>query len=238
MESQDNISNVNGSLDAVNENQTVGTQEKAVQPEGSRFDHVKETLELLYKIFPKAFIKEGNCKPLKIGIFNDLREAVQGRDDVTVTKCRAALSLYTSRLRYLFSLKEGVARIDLDGNECDKVTKEHADFAKARFDEINSKRKAKLATRTKPERRNNDKKKWVKKDHKATKATKTPRPIPGRKAELSELKPGVAVLVVSSQSHYVRGVVAELNGSMIAVTLATGMTVSMPQERILIPLQK
>ena len=56
--------------------------------------------------------------------------------------------------------------------------------------------------------------------------------------QLSELQSGVAVLVVSSQSHYVRGSVAEVNGDLVAVTLSTGMTVSMPLERVLIPLQK
>ena len=36
---------------------------------GSHFEQVKESMELLYKAFPKAFVKEGDCKPLKIGIF-------------------------------------------------------------------------------------------------------------------------------------------------------------------------
>ncbi len=239
METQDNISKVNESIEPVQEAVAEGAvQEKPAQPEGSRFDHIKETLELLYTLFPKAFIKEGNCKPLKIGIFNDLRAAIEGRDDITVTKCRAALSFYTGRLRYLFSLKEGAPRIDLEGNECETVSKEHADFAKARFDEINTKRRANKPARPKNDRRQGEgKKKWVKKgEGKPAKAA--PRPIPGRKAELSELQSGVAVLVVSSQSHYVRGSVAEVNGDLVAVTLSTGMTVSMPLERVLIPLQK
>ena len=42
---------------------------EAAPAEGTHFDHVKETLELLYKTFPKVFIKDGDVKPLKIGIF-------------------------------------------------------------------------------------------------------------------------------------------------------------------------
>ncbi|HAH70386.1 MAG TPA: hypothetical protein DCL74_01150, partial [Succinivibrionaceae bacterium] len=60
--------------------------------------------------------------------------------------------------------------------------------------------------------------------------------IPGRKAKVSELLVDTEVLVLSSEQHYVRGVVAETaSGNAAAVTLRTGMTVSLPVERILIP---
>ena len=80
------------------------------------FEHVKETLELLYKTFPKAFVKDGEVKPLKIGIFDDLKERIASVEGLSITKVRAALRMYTARLKYLYSVKEGVARIDLDGN--------------------------------------------------------------------------------------------------------------------------
>ena len=207
------------------QNAVADTKSANVQPEGSRFDHIKETLELLYELFPQAFIKEGNCKPRKIGIFADLRAAIAGRDDVTVTKVRAALSYYTSRLRYLFCLKEGAKRVGLDGSEGDAVSKEHAEFAKAKFDEINGKRKA------------NRKPKIQSKDTRKNANGRKPfHKIPGRKAKVSELLVGTEVLVLSSEQHYVRGVVAETaSGNAAAVTLRTGMTVSLPVERILIP---
>lgn len=246
MGSQDNVSNTAALNEAVNnevataEVETEKTDAKVAQPEGSRFDHIKETLELLYKLFPNAFIKEGNCKPLKIGIFADLRAAIEGRDDVTITKVRAALSFYTSRLRYLFSLKEGAKRVGLNGEEGDVVSKEHADFAKAKFDEINSKRKVNNKPKKAPRRFTKPASQGAKTKPNFKKAEKKPqaRPIPGRKAELGELSIGTQVLVVSSESHFVRGAVAELNGSSVAVTLHTGMTVSLPLDRIMIPTAK
>lgn len=246
MGSQDNVSNTAVENDAVNnevataEVDTQKTDAKVAQPEGSRFDHIKETLELLYKLFPNAFIKEGNCKPLKIGIFADLRAAIEGRDDVTITKVRAALSFYTSRLRYLFSLKEGAKRVGLNGEEGEIVSKEHADFAKAKFDEINSKRKVNNKPKKAPRRfvKPNAQGPKAKSNFKKVEKKPQARPIPGRKAELSELSIGTQVLVVSSESHFVRGSVAELNGSSVAVTLHTGMTVSLPLDRIMIPTAK
>ncbi len=255
MGSQDNVSNTAVEIEAVNNEVAtaeVETQKtdagdaKVAQPEGSRFDHIKETLELLYKLFPNAFIKEGNCKPLKIGIFADLRAAIEGRDDVTITKVRAALSFYTSRLRYLFSLKEGAKRVGLNGEEGEVVSKEHADFAKAKFDEINSKRKVNNKPKKAPRRFNKPNAQGPKANFAAKgknnfkKNDKKPqsRPIPGRKADLSELSIGTQVLVVSSESHFVRGSVAELNGTSVAVTLHTGMTVSLPLDRIMIPTAK
>ncbi|MCI6796833.1 MAG: RNA chaperone ProQ, partial [Succinatimonas sp.] len=220
-EQQDMQPQTQAAVDATTAQQNVtDTKSVNVQPDGSRFDHIKETLELLYELFPQAFIKEGNCKPLKIGIFADLREAIAGRDDVTVTKVRAALSYYTSRLRYLFSLKEGAKRVGLDGSEGEAVSKEHAEFAKAKFDEINGKRKAnrKPKTQSKDNRKNAN-------GRKPFNAQRKKRPefkIPGRKADVSELLVGTEVLVLSSEQHYVRGVIAEaVSGNAAAVTLRT-----------------
>ncbi len=234
-EQQDMQPQIQAAVDAATA-QTAVTDTKSVnvQPEGSRFDHIKETLELLYELFPQAFIKEGNCKPLKIGIFADLREAIAGRDDVTVTKVRAALSYYTSRLRYLFCLKEGVKRVGLDGSEGEAVSKEHAEFAMAKFNEINGKRKANRKPKTQV--RDNRKNANGRKSFNAQRKKRPEFKIPGRKARADELLVGTDVLVLSSEQHYVRGVVAEaVSGNAAAVTLRTGMTVSLPVERILIP---
>ena len=50
-------------------NKTADKQTETQAQEGTHFEHVKETLELLYKTFPKAFVKDGDARPLKIGIF-------------------------------------------------------------------------------------------------------------------------------------------------------------------------
>lgn len=118
-------------------------------PPGSRAAHIKEALELLYDKFPKAFIREGDLKPLKVGILDDLKKLVPEIDGMTTSKLRAAVRLYCTRLRYLFSVREGAARIDLDGNEVEQVSAEHAAYAKERFAELNEIRKKKREERAK-----------------------------------------------------------------------------------------
>lgn len=197
---------------------------------GSHFEHVKESLELLYKSFPKAFVKEGDCKPLKIGIFDELKERISDIEGLSVSKVRAALRLYTSRLKYLYSVKEGAARIDLDGNECgDTVNAEHAQYASEKIKEINQKRKA-----TKPAKKQNSPKKFFKKN--GPKGTKKTFKVEGDKATAESLKNGTEVIVLSSEQHFVKGVVAQdAVKDTVYVTLKSGLTVNLPLDRVLLP---
>ncbi len=230
METQDIKNTAAVTEETAVENNTA--EKKDTQVDGSHFEHVKETLDLLYKYFPKAFIKEGNCRPLKIGIFDDLKAAVAEHEGLSISKVRAALRLYTTRLRYLFSLKEGTARVDLNGNEVEIVTAEHAKFAKERFKEINDKRKA---NRPAPQNAGKNEKK---NSHKKPFAAKRPRPnkINGTKPEIADLKKGRQVLVLSGERHFVRGTVAEdAVRDTVFVTLLTGMTISCKIDRVLLP---
>ncbi len=229
METQD-VKNVAVAEEAAVQN--TNTEKTEAAADGSHFEHVKETLDLLYKYFPKAFIKEGNCLPLKIGIFDDLKAAVPSHEGLSISKVRAALRLYTTRLRYLYSLKEGAARIDLDGNEVEVVTAEHAKFAKDRFKEINDKRKA---NRPKPQNVQRADKN-PKNSHKKAAPKRQQFKVNGTKPEISDLKKGCQVLVLSGERHFVRGVVAEdAVRDIVSVTLLTGMTISCKLDRILLP---
>ena len=107
---------------------------------GSRAEHIREALEVLYERYPKCFMREGDLKPLKVGILEDLKKIV-GDLGMSTSRLRAAVRMYTTRLRYLYNVKEGVMRIDLEGNETDAVTAEHEAYAKEKFEEINKKRK-------------------------------------------------------------------------------------------------
>ena len=204
--------------------------------DGSHFEHVKETLDLLYKYFPKAFIKEGNCRPLKIGIFDDLKAAVPSYEGLSISKVRAALRLYTTRLRYLYCLKEGAARIDLEGNEVEVVSAEHAQFALDRFKEINSKRKVNTRAKNGPAKAE---KPAFKKKTNFKKERPAPK-IPGTKATLGDLTSGRQVLVLSSSRHYVRGTIADdaQKENAISVTLLSGMTITCQLDRILLPVDQ
>ncbi|MCI7784224.1 MAG: RNA chaperone ProQ [Succinivibrio sp.] len=217
---------------AKTENEVASKNSEVKADKNVHFEHVKETLELLYKTFPKAFVKDGEVKPLKIGIFDDLKERIASVEGLSITKVRAALRMYTARLKYLYSVKEGVARIDLDGNATeDLVNAQHESYAKERIAEINSKRKPQ-----KP-KNNAGKKNFVKKPFNGNKPqAKKPFKIEGDKANVEDLKQGTEVLVLSSEQHFVRGVVAQdATKDTVYVTLKSGLTVNLPLQRVLLP---
>lgn len=217
---------------AKTENEVASKNSEVKADKNVHFEHVKETLELLYKTFPKAFVKDGEVKPLKIGIFDDLKERIASVEGLSITKVRAALRMYTARLKYLYSVKEGVARIDLDGNATeDLVNDQHESYAKERIAEINSKRKPQ-----KP-KNNAGKKNFVKKPFNGNKPqAKKPFKIEGDKANVEDLKQGTEVLVLSSEQHFVRGVVAQdATKDTVYVTLKSGLTVNLPLQRVLLP---
>ena len=217
---------------AKTENEVASKNSEVKADKNVHFEHVKETLELLYKTFPKAFVKDGEVKPLKIGIFDDLKERIASVEGLSITKVRAALRMYTARLKYLYSVKEGVARIDLDGNATeDLVNAQHESYAKERIAEINAKRK--------PQKPKNNavKKNFVKKPFNGNKPqAKKPFKIEGDKANVEDLKQGTEVLVLSSEQHCVRGVVAQdAAKDTVYVTLKSGLTVNLPLQRVLLP---
>ena len=217
---------------AKTENEVASKNSEVKADKNVHFEHVKETLELLYKTFPKAFVKDGEVKPLKIGIFDDLKERIASVEGLSITKVRAALRMYTARLKYLYSVKEGVARIDLDGNATeDLVNAQHESYAKERIAEINAKRKPQ-----KP-KNNTGIKNFVKKPFNGNKPqAKKPFKIEGDKVNVEDLKQGTEVLVLSSEQHCVRGVVAQdAAKDTVYVTLKSGLTVNLPLQRVLLP---
>ncbi|KAE8178398.1 RNA chaperone ProQ [Photobacterium carnosum] len=105
----------------------------------------KEVIAYIAERFPKCFTVEGEAKPLKIGIFQDLAECLNEDPKVSKTQLRTALRQYTSSWRYLHGVKAGVNRVDLDGNDCDVLEQEHVDHALKALEES----KAKVRTRRK-----------------------------------------------------------------------------------------
>ncbi|KJY71086.1 RNA chaperone ProQ [Vibrio nigripulchritudo] len=90
----------------------------------------KEVIAYIAECFPKCFTLEGEAKPLKIGIFQDLADRLSEDPKVSKTQLRAALRQYTSSWRYLHGAKPGAVRVDLDGNECGALEEEHVEHAK------------------------------------------------------------------------------------------------------------
>lgn len=109
----------------------------------------KETLAFLSKTYPQCFFAEGPTKPLKIGIFQDLAKDLDGNESISKRMLRMSLRHYTSSWRYLTSVKSGVARINLQGEDCETVEQEHADHAAEQLKESKAKA-AKLRESRKP----------------------------------------------------------------------------------------
>lgn len=115
----------------------------------------KEIIAYLVEKFPLCFSLEGEAKPLKIGLFQELAETLKGDERVSKTQLRQALRVYTSNWRYLHGCKVGAERVDLQGNPCGVLEQEHAEHAAAQLAEA----KAKVAEKRAAEKAANPEKK-------------------------------------------------------------------------------
>ncbi|MGK2889233.1 MAG: RNA chaperone ProQ [Candidatus Malihini olakiniferum] len=95
----------------------------------------KDVIAFLAERFPLCFTTEGETRPLKIFIFQDLVTRVSEADSVSKTQLRSALRLYTSSWRYLYGIKLGAQRVDLDGNPCGELDQQHVDHARKQLEE-------------------------------------------------------------------------------------------------------
>ncbi|OTA15799.1 RNA chaperone ProQ [Xenorhabdus vietnamensis] len=105
----------------------------------------KEVIAFLAERFPLCFVAEGEARPLKIGIFQDIVERIQGEECLSKTQLRSALRLYTSSWRYLYGVKEGAQRVDLDGNMCGELEVEHIEHARQQLVEAKARVQAQRA---------------------------------------------------------------------------------------------
>lgn len=105
----------------------------------------KEVIAFLAERFPHCFSAEGEARPLKIGIFQDLVERVGGEMNLSKTQLRSALRLYTSSWRYLYGVKPGATRVDLDGNSCGELEEQHVEHARKQLEEAKARVQAQRA---------------------------------------------------------------------------------------------
>lgn len=105
----------------------------------------KEIIAFLAKRFPHCFIAEGEARPLKIGIFQDIVARLTEEDGISKTQLRSALRMYTSSWRYLYGVKEGAKRVDLDGNDCGDLDSEHVEYARQQLMEAKARIQAQRA---------------------------------------------------------------------------------------------
>ncbi|MDR0218240.1 MAG: RNA chaperone ProQ [Enterobacteriaceae bacterium] len=110
-----------------------------------KLNNSKEVIAFLAERFPLCFAAEGEARPLKIGIFQDIVERIQGEECLSKTQLRSALRLYTSSWRYLYGVKEGALRVDLDGNTCGELEAEHIEHARQQLAEAKARVQAQRA---------------------------------------------------------------------------------------------
>ncbi|WP_096618622.1 RNA chaperone ProQ [Candidatus Enterovibrio altilux] len=128
----------------------------------------KQIIAYIAELFPNCFTLRGKAHPLKIGIFQDLSERIADDPKVSKTQLRAAIRQYTSSWRYLYGMKAGSVRVDLDGVNCGELEQEHIDHAQT----ILAESKARVAERRKEQVVEQDKKKANGKDKKRLKVDK------------------------------------------------------------------
>lgn len=198
-------------------------------------------LAYLYETFPLCFIAEGETKPLKIGLFQDLAERLADDSKVSKTQLRVALRRYTSSWRYLKSVKAGAQRVDLDGEPCGELEQEHIDHAQAMLKESQDKAKAKRAAQA-PSPAKTPAKRAPKKvavpqrpktERPAKPAVKVAPVVNLVQAQLTDLAKKQRVNVKLGMTP-VAGVITDINKEDIHVQLDSGLTIKVRAEHILL----
>ncbi|MFZ7136020.1 RNA chaperone ProQ [Avibacterium avium] len=191
----------------------------------------KEIIAYLAEKFPRCFFLEGEAKPLKVGIFQDLAEALADDEKVSKTQLRQALRLYTAGWRYLYACKEGAERVDLQGNPAGVLEKEHAEHAAQKLAES----KAKVAEKRAAERAANPK--ANKKPARPNAKKFTPRKSQNKPqlaaVELATLAVGTKVKVKAGNSTK-PATVLEIVKDNVRVELENGLTIVVTVDRLFV----
>ncbi len=214
----------------------------------------KEVIAFLAERFPLCFTAEGEARPLKIGIFQDLVARVEGEMSLSKTQLRSALRLYTSSWRYLYGIKPGATRVDLDGNPCGSLDEQHVEHARKQLEEAKARVQAQRSEQQAKKREAAAAEGNV--DNAPRRERKAPRPAPRRKegaerknvankaprapketnhkpvTDLSVLKPGQSIKVKAGNSA-MDATVQEITKDGVRVALASGMSMIVRAEHLL-----
>ncbi|CAJ1766943.1 RNA chaperone ProQ [Aeromonas salmonicida] len=196
----------------------------------------KEIVAYLVEKFPACFIAEGEAKPLKIGIFQDLAERLADDARVSKTMLRSALRQYTSSWRYLHGLKAGQARVDLDGNPGELLTEEHIEHAKQALKESKERVFASRRTNNKEEKAKQPRRPAPRKADAAAKSDKPKAVVadaPLVKVDAANLKVDQGVRVVLGKSP-VPATIKEVTKDDVQVQLQTGMMLRVKFEHLVL----
>lgn len=226
-----------------------------VAAEPVKLSSVKEVLAYLISEYPLCFAADENIKPLKVGIFQDLAQHLNESSPLSKTQLRQALRVYTSSWRYLDATKEGVSRIDLNGQAGEVIDQQQAEHAAKLLAESKQKAAEKRKARMQEQRakqqaeKANDvhlqKNKLNKTPAKPSKAGKFVKPVPAAAVKPSQpaieqslithdplqLSVGNQVLVKLGLSP-MPATVTEINLPDVTVQLDSGMIIKTRQDSL------
>ncbi len=114
-----------------------------------KLTNTKDVIAYLAEKFPECFSLEGEAKPLKIGVFEELAERLKDDETVSKTRIRTALRHYTNSWRYLRAVKVGAVRVDLDGAEAGIIEGDHQQHAEQALAESKAAAAERAATKRK-----------------------------------------------------------------------------------------
>ncbi|NOI83358.1 RNA chaperone ProQ [Vibrio tubiashii] len=197
----------------------------------------KEVIAYIAECFPKCFTLEGEAKPLKIGIFQDLAERLTDDPKVSKTQLRAALRQYTSSWRYLHGVKPGAVRVDLDGNPAGELDEEHVEHAKTALAESKAKvqaRRKEQAQKAREEGKGKAKpaaKKPQGRRPQQNKVQKANKPVETRALNADEVKVGNQVNVNMGKGNMAATIV-EINKEDVRVQLSNGLQMVVKAEHL------
>ncbi|WP_163931033.1 RNA chaperone ProQ [Paraferrimonas sp. SM1919] len=196
---------------------------------------VNQVITYLTQQFPNCFIAEGETKPLKIGLFQELAERLADDPKVSKTQLRQAIRRYTSSWRYLRGVKAGVQRVDLDGNPCGEIDAEHVEHAQTSLKEGQDKAKAKRDEQRAKQNKERKAKATPKRAPRSDKAKPAAKNAPAKPVvvpkALSELSTNQRVKVKLGQAA-VPGHVVDFVKDEVNVQLDTGLTVKVKLDHI------
>ena len=119
----------------------------------------KEVIAYLAQKFPLCFSLEGEAKPVKVGLFQDLAEALADDETVSKTQLRQVLRAYTMSWRYLACCQENAVRVGLQGEEAGVVDAQQAEHAAQSLAQAKEAFNARKAEQRKAQRKESFKKK-------------------------------------------------------------------------------
>lgn len=129
-ENVNNVENGNDVGDGSNAGEANNSENGNDGENGKKFPTARSVIEFLAEKYPGCFVLTGPCKPLKIGLLNELAELLPAEvPELSKTRLRHALRFYTTRWKYLQSFRPGAKRVGLDGAEGDEVTASEVEYA-------------------------------------------------------------------------------------------------------------